>query len=175
MAVCKKDIKTVRNIGNTIGSHILEIIETGELQILRELETRDDLKTIRLFTGVHGIGPTTAQSFYNQGFRSLDDLKTKAKLNGQQKIGLNYYHDFVVRIPRDEVDKIEKKVRETALRINSALIVLACGSYRRKKPTCGDVDILITHPDGHSHVGVFSKLVDSLHLEGTLCRKSFAV
>ena len=58
---------------------------------------------------------------------------------------------------------MHKKVKEGALAINSGLIVQACGSYRRGKPTCGDVDILITHPDGHSHKKIFNKIISLLH------------
>lgn len=43
---------------------------------------------------------------------------------------------------------------------------IACGSFRRGKPTCGDVDVLVTHPDGHSHQGVFNKLLNILHKSG---------
>ncbi len=176
----------MRNVGDRIAAHVLEIVQTGDLQILNELKARQDLSTIKLFTQIHGVGPTTAQSLYAQGFRTIDDLKTKARLNNQQKTGLKYYSDLQVRIPRDEVAGIEIKVcfcelvnsyepdlslsfawqvKEAALRINPGLIVEACGSFRRKKPTCGDVDVLITHPDGHSHKGVFNKLIDALHQE----------
>lgn len=51
--------------------------------------------------------------------------------------------------------------------MNPELLVVACGSYRRGKPTCGDVDVLITHPDGQSHKGVFSKVLQILHQSGT--------
>ncbi len=37
--------------------------------------------------------------------------------------------------------------------------VVTCGSYRRGKSTCGDIDLLITHPDGRSHRGVFEQLL----------------
>lgn len=58
------------------------------------------------------------------------------------------------------------KVRRAALALQPGLVCVACGSYRRGKPTCGDVDVLVTHPDGQSHRGVFSKLLDSLHRSG---------
>lgn len=38
--------------------------------------------------------------------------------------------------------------------IEPDLKVVTCGSYRRGKPTCGDVDILMSHPNGRSHQGV---------------------
>ena len=52
------------------------------------------------------------------------------------------------------------QVRELAHQINSGLEVITCGSYRRGKPTCGDVDILVTHSDGRSHRGVLPRLVE---------------
>ncbi|XP_033005730.1 DNA polymerase lambda isoform X3 [Lacerta agilis] len=61
-----------------------------------------------------------------------------------------------------------QQVREAALLINPGLVCVACGSFRREKSTCGDVDVLVTHPDGHSHQGVFSKLLDSLRKSGFL-------
>ena len=51
------------------------------------------------------------------------------------------------------------QVRELAHLVNSGLEVITCGSYRRGKPTCGDVDILVTHSDGRSHRGVLPRLV----------------
>ena len=60
-------------------------------------------------------------------------------------------------------------MRNTALEVNPGLIAICCGSYRRGKPTCGDVDVLITHPDGKSHKGVFSKILTSLKETGKSC------
>lgn len=54
--------------------------------------------------------------------------------------------------------------------IDPGLVMVVCGSYRRGKPTCGDVDVLITHPDGSSHVGVFNKVLNKLHEDGQCYR-----
>ncbi len=65
-------------------------------------------------------------------------------------------------------------MREAALEINLGLLAICCGSYRRGKATCGDVDVLITHPDGKSHRGVFSRIINSLKERGE-CSASVVV
>ncbi|XP_078787828.1 DNA polymerase lambda-like isoform X10 [Oryzias latipes] len=61
-----------------------------------------------------------------------------------------------------------QQVREAVRTLDPGLVAVACGSYRRGKATCGDVDVLITHPDGKSHRGVFSKVLQILHDDGFL-------
>ena len=58
------------------------------------------------------------------------------------------------------------QVKDAALSINPGLVAMACGSFRRGKATCGDVDVLITHPDGKSHKGVFSAILTKLRQSG---------
>jgi len=58
-----------------------------------------------------------------------------------------------------------------ALSIQPGLIAMACGSYRRGKSTCGDVDVLITHPDGKSHASIYKELIHRLHSTGTVTVK----
>ncbi|XP_066094912.1 DNA polymerase lambda isoform X2 [Saccopteryx bilineata] len=60
------------------------------------------------------------------------------------------------------------QVRVSAQALQPGLLCVACGSYRRGKATCGDVDVLLTHPDGRSHQGIFSRLLDSLRQQGFL-------
>lgn len=61
------------------------------------------------------------------------------------------------------------QVRNAVKAIDPQLVAMACGSFRRGKATCGDVDVLISHPDGKSHKGVFSKVLQSLHDSGEFC------
>ncbi len=60
-----------------------------------------------LFAGVWGAGTETTKQWFAQGFRTLDDLRTRARLTRTQQIGLKYYNDFNTRIPREEVTRIE--------------------------------------------------------------------
>ncbi|XP_075072378.1 DNA polymerase lambda [Mixophyes fleayi] len=156
----------IPGIGKKMAEKIEEILDSGHLRKLDHIS--DSVANLEVFSNIWGAGVKTAQSWYQQGFRSLDDIRTKANLTTQQAIGLKHYEDFLDRMSREEAGEIKETVRRAAKDINPELISMACGSYRRQKPTCGDVDVLITHPDGKSHIGVFSKLIDSLKLQGFL-------
>ncbi|NWS71617.1 DPOLL polymerase, partial [Crotophaga sulcirostris] len=154
----------IPGIGKRMAEKILEILESGHLRKLDHIS--ESVPVLELFSNVWGAGVKTAQNWYQLGFRTLDDIRTKATLTSQQAVGLKHYRDFLERMPREEAAEIEQTVRQAALALKPGLVCVACGSYRRGKPTCGDVDVLITHPDGQSHRGVFSKLLDSLHRSG---------
>ncbi|XP_045190402.2 DNA polymerase lambda-like isoform X2 [Mercenaria mercenaria] len=154
------------SIGKRLAEKIWEIAESGELRKLNELRSSDEIKVIEMFKDVWGAGAHTARTWYQQGFRTLEDLRTKANLTHQQKVGLRCYDDILDRMPRSEAGEIEKVVKDAAESLQEGIICQACGSYRRGKATCGDVDILVTHPDGKSHKGIFAKLLAKLKDQG---------
>ncbi|XP_054437370.1 DNA polymerase lambda isoform X4 [Pteronotus mesoamericanus] len=156
----------IPGIGKRMAEKIVEILESGHLRKLDYIS--DSVPVLELFSNIWGAGTKTAQMWYHQGFRSLEDIRNKASLTTQQAIGLKHYDDFLERIPREEAAEIEQTVRESAQALNPGLLCVACGSYRRGKVTCGDVDVLLTHPDGRSHQGIFSRLLDSLRQRGFL-------
>ena len=43
--------------------------------------------------------------------------------------------------------EIEQVAVEVIKTVDPKIQVTICGSYRRQKATCGDIDMLITHPD----------------------------
>ncbi|KAM9132798.1 DNA polymerase lambda isoform 1-T2 [Pangshura tecta] len=157
---------TIPGIGKGMAEKILEILESGHLRKLDHIS--ESVAVLEVFSNIWGAGAKTAQLWYQQGFRTLDDIRTTAPLTSQQAVGLKHYEDFLARMPREEAAEIEQTVREAARSLNPGLVCVACGSYRRGKATCGDVDILVTHPDGKSHRGIFGKLLDSLRRSGFL-------
>ncbi|KAK3096066.1 hypothetical protein FSP39_022699 [Pinctada imbricata] len=160
--------KNLPGVGARLADKIWEIAESGDLRKLNELKSSEDIKVMELFTNVWGVGAHTARQWYQQGLRSLEDLQTKAGLNHQQKVGLKHYDDFLDRMSREEAAEIEDVVRKAAESLQEGIIAQACGSYRRGKKTCGDVDVLVTHPDGRSHKGIFGKLLAKLKSQGFL-------
>uniref|UniRef100_UPI003AAD08A7 DNA polymerase lambda isoform X2 n=1 Tax=Centroberyx gerrardi TaxID=166262 RepID=UPI003AAD08A7 len=155
----------IPGIGKRMADKIDEIMESGHLRKLDHIG--EAVPVLELFTNIWGAGAKTAQLWYQQGFRTLEDIRTKANLSNTQKIGLKHYDDLLDRMPREEAAAIEK-VREATQSVDPGLLAMACGSYRRGKATCGDVDVLISHPDGKSHKGVFSKMLQTLHQTGFL-------
>ncbi|KAL1788271.1 DNA polymerase lambda isoform X1 [Sigmodon hispidus] len=157
---------SIPGIGKRMAEKVLEILESGHLRKLDHISDR--VPVLELFSNIWGAGTKTAQMWYQQGFRNLDDIRSLSSLTAQQAIGLKHYDDFLNRMPREEAAEIEQTVRTSAQAFNPGLLCVACGSYRRGRTTCGDVDVLITHPDGRSHQGIFSRLLDSLRQQGFL-------
>ncbi|CAF0803213.1 unnamed protein product [Didymodactylos carnosus] len=163
-----EEIVALPGIGQRLADKIWEIIETGGFLKLEEYQSRDDITALNIFGNIWGAGVVIAKQWVDQGFRTLDDIRTKAKLTPNQQVGLKYYDEFLERIPRDEVAQIESIVKDAVELLCPGSIVQTCGSYRRGKPTCGDIDILITHPDGLSHEGLLHPVIDNLKKSGFL-------
>ncbi|XP_030060593.1 DNA polymerase lambda [Microcaecilia unicolor] len=72
------------------------------------------------------------------------------------------------KILHSAVEEPDVLVGEVVHSVNTGLLSIACGSFRRGKLTCGDVDVLVTHPDGKSHRGIFGKVIDGLKQRGFL-------
>ena len=143
-------LKNIKSIGKGIAKRIDEILETGTLS---ELKTNNsNISSIDELLTVTGIGPTRAKQFVEDGISSVGELKKKVS-NGNIKIthhiqlGLDYYKDLQQRIPRNEITSMKKVLQKGIKNINSKLIFEICGSYRRGVQTCGDIDVLLTHPE----------------------------
>lgn len=163
-----EEAKSLYGVGERLAEKIWEIAESGELRKLNELTSQEENQAMTLFANIWGAGAQTARAWVMQGFRTLDDLRARATLTRNQQIGLKYYDELMDRMPREEAAQIEAVVKEAALSIQPGLVAIACGSYRRDKATCGDVDVLITHPDGRSHANVYHPLLHQLHEIGFL-------
>ena len=119
-----KEIIALPGIGESLAKKIWEIIDTGGLEKLEDFQSSEYIQTINLFGNIWGCGPSSAKQWYDQvrslslpslftsfnaiqGYRTLNDLRERAKLSENQQVGLKYYEEFLERIPRDEVMEIE--------------------------------------------------------------------
>lgn len=141
-------VKNLPGIGKSLQEHIQEIVTTGKLSKLEHFERDEKVRTISLFGEIWGVGPATALKLYDKGYRTLDDLNSEESLTNSQRLGLKYFNDIRTRIQRQEVQEMERLLQTVGEDIMPGVIIVCGGSYRRGKASCGDMDIVITHPDG---------------------------
>ncbi|KAF4663372.1 hypothetical protein FOZ61_001720 [Perkinsus olseni] len=153
-AVERFELQCGSGIGIKIKEKIREFVSTGTVKKAEVIGSAERAIGIRELTNVWGVGITTAEKWYAMGIRNVEALRhtENVELNHNQKIGLKYFEEFNSKIPRQEVDEISAVVLAGVDRATLAKYggvdnfnVVVCGSYRRGKVMCGDVDFLITH------------------------------
>ena len=109
----------------------------GKLEAVNDLEADPALKVIGEFYEIWGVGAKTAREFYyDKGWRDLDDVLEYGwkSLSRVQQIGLKYYDEFMLKIPRAEVESIAATITEHACRVtDKAIQSCIVGGYRRGK------------------------------------------
>lgn len=123
---------------------------------------------LRLFYDIWGVGETTAQEFYKRGWRDLDDIVEYGwdQLSRVQQIGVKYYDEFLLKIPRAEVKAIADIILEHANHLHKGYEMVIVGGYRRGKSESGDVDVVISHRDLSATLVCVEKIVDALDQSG---------
>ncbi len=153
------DFLELPGIGKGTIDRITEILEKGKLEELKDFKDigNEDKKAIEELESVVGIGRTIALDFIKQGIKSVDELKKKIssneiEVNEKILLGIKYYGKFQGNIPREEIEKfkiiltkiIDKMNKHYQLDDTNKYIFEICGSFRREKPTSGDIDVLVT-------------------------------
>ncbi|KAL3689136.1 hypothetical protein R1sor_015445 [Riccia sorocarpa] len=157
-----EELKNIQGIGKSMIAKVKEILSTGQLQKLENLKANSQVQIMQLFASVWGIGPTVARKLYVAGHRTLHDVSGDQSLSSMARIGLKYHNDISQRIPHAEVTAAGAFVRDVIESLCPGAVMIVGGSYRRGNPTCGDIDLVITHPDGHSHKGLLARLLGRL-------------
>lgn len=139
------DIKGLPGFGKSLTEHVKEILETHEMKAAKE---SDFAKHVQVLLTVHGIGIQAARKFVKSGIFTVDKLRGAyalgtVTLNDAQKLGLKYYDDMQLRIPRSEMLKHERLIKSIMLELTSTGTVEIVGSFRRNAPDSGDIDLLI--------------------------------
>jgi hypothetical protein len=113
------EVRNIRGIGKSLRDKIDEILETGSLKKLQAFNVNPRIVAVTELCKIWGIGAKTADVLIKKyGIMSIDDLEKRGKpyLTPQQLIGLERHKELSVRIPRDEITRIEKFVAEYANR-----------------------------------------------------------
>lgn len=152
-----KQLEGLKGIGKTIMTKLEEYVETGTLKVLE----RERNNPINVLTKVHGIGPKKAKEFIEKGVKTIEDLKQHMdKLTSAQKLGVIYYDDIELRIPRSEIDLYKKEFKEVIDEAPKGSHFEIVGSYRRGAESSGDIDVIITNDEDNRKV--FDFFIDKL-------------
>ena len=83
-----------------------------------------------------------------------------------QQIGVKYYDDLKLAIPRREVEYIAEIILSHARAIDPGFEMAVVGGYRRGKPASGDVDVVLSHRDEALTQFLVGRLVVALEASG---------
>ncbi|MFQ5529312.1 MAG: DNA polymerase/3'-5' exonuclease PolX [Gemmatimonadota bacterium] len=163
------DLTELPSVGNEMASHIAELVTTGRLSRLEELADEIPRSLVAL-TRLPGVGPKKARKLWDAlDVTTIDDLEVAAEegkvaeLEGfgektQNKIleGITRYRTRQGRFRLAEVDELIQPLLEWLSEDDSVDGVEVAGSYRRRRETVGDVDILVI---SSAHQAVIERLV----------------
>lgn len=177
-----QDLTDLPNIGQSTADKIREIVQTGTCQRLEEQRENVPEGLIEVMK-VPNLGPRTTMKLHRKlEIKSLDDLQKAAQdgkvaeLDGmgektQQQIldGIETLREASGRILLMEARQHVESLRKHLDGIASISRWEVAGSYRRRKETVGDLDILIQASDRQAASDAIGKYdaIDSVDSSGS--------
>ena len=163
-----KTLVGLPGIGKDLAGKITEIIETGRLKTLAEIEARTPT-TLAALTTVPGLGPKRVHQLNEAlGIETFKDLERAAKAHKIRKLkgfSTKTEEKILAEIKASQKRELRFKIATaedfadtlcTYLKADPNIgHVVVAGSYRRRKETVGDLDILVTCAKGQAGVNRF--------------------
>jgi DNA polymerase (family 10) len=160
MVAREEDLEELPGVGKDIAAYIRELVETGELRLLHTLEKRVP-ETLADLLRLEGIGPKRAQKLWKKlGVESVDDLALAIDSGRVRELGgfgektvekmrrsIAAFRKRAGRTLLSEADQLVKPLLEHMAEAPGIEKLDAAGSYRRRRETVGDIDILAVCDD----------------------------
>ena len=154
------DLTELPSIGKGMAENIRELVESGRLAMLEEMAAEIPPGLVELMR-LPGVGPRKARKLWDElGVESIDDLEEVASegrvaelpgfgLKTQDRIlrGIRNYRTNTTRFRLGEVDKLLPPLIEHLQATPGIARLEVAGSYRRRRETVGDIDILVLADD----------------------------
>jgi DNA polymerase (family 10) len=158
-------------IGRAIDEKLAELADTGRLRFHERLRTEVPPTLLDLLT-VPGLGPRTAHDLHVQlGIETLADLEAAARagrLKQVRGLGARTEERILDALAGLDPAKARMRLGEAAGRLGTIMGALArapgvgslipTGSFRRRRETIGDLDLLAEADDGAALVERFTEL-----------------
>ncbi|HWP31790.1 MAG TPA: DNA polymerase/3'-5' exonuclease PolX [Fimbriimonadales bacterium] len=164
------DLDKLPGIGKDLAGKIQEIVKTGTLTQLHELQAKLPPSLVQLME-LPGLGPKKAMALYRElKIETVEQLKEAAqagKIAGIRGFGKKTEENILQSIEQfqkqsgrfllSEADQHVVPLLEYMRKAPGIERVEAAGSYRRRKETVGDIDILAIGKQADSIVEHFTK------------------
>jgi DNA polymerase/3'-5' exonuclease PolX len=82
-------------VGSKIAAKVSEFLTSGHLRKVDEICSTERSQVVELFTKVWGVGPTTAQSWFQQVRRKFITLMMEAVHTSEMSVYLTKLHDAI--------------------------------------------------------------------------------
>ncbi len=153
-------------IGKDLAGKICEVVDTGQLTLLTEL-IRELPETLVQVKRIPGLGPKRARQIYDTlGIGTLEELEKAARAGRLRRLpGLGETLEARIlkgllglkaRAGRHLLAEAEATVRpilESLAALPEIERLEVAGSYRRRRDTVGDLDVLVAADRGAATVG----------------------
>lgn len=174
-----EDLTQLQGVGKQVDAHIRELLQTGQLTVLDEI-TKEIPRTLAQLTKLDGVGPKKAKKLYEAlGVESVEGLQleiekdTVKELDGfgaksveKMSRAIEDYQKHRGRFLRAEVEQYIAGLLEHMESAPALERLEVAGSFRRRRDTCGDVDLLAqTSDDGSSIVAHFTAYPGAMRVE----------
>jgi DNA polymerase (family 10) len=175
-------LRGLDGFGRAIAEKVAELLDTGRLQYLEQLE-EDVPPTLLALCELPGVGPRTAAQLWKEGgISTIDELDAAARggrLSGMPRLGAKSVERIVAALDARRVHGArERRPRERVRSLAEALVaalralpgadrVEVAGSFRRQRATVKDLDIVVATRDPH---GVLVSLAALPQVERVLAR-----
>ncbi|HZC32666.1 MAG TPA: DNA polymerase/3'-5' exonuclease PolX [Candidatus Bathyarchaeia archaeon] len=154
------DPPKVPGVGQAISDKIAELVTTGQMRFLDKLRAEVPASLVELLQ-IPGLGPKTVRQLHEElGISTLDELRTAAESGSIR--GVRGLSERTEQLILEGIARLETQPRRLLLHqaeahvgalvealgaVPGVLSIEPAGSYRRRKETIGDLDLLAETTD----------------------------
>lgn len=156
MVAAGEDLTELPAIGDNVAAHVVELLQTGSIGRLREVEAEFPRSLVELMA-LDGLGPKKARKLFEDlGVRTIDDLAAAldtgkvevlegfgAKSVSKLRNSIEAHRKRTGRPRLDEAELLIAGLLEHMKRAPGAKRLEVAGSLRRRRETIGDIDLLV--------------------------------
>jgi DNA polymerase (family X) len=151
------DLAELPGIGSDLAGKITTIVRTGRLPLLDQLRAKVP-RTLVEMTRIEGLGPKRAKALYRAlRIRSLEDLQRAARSGRIRELkGFGARSEQLIGQRAARIASAERRIRlvdaehmakplvEHLRSVEGVRAVEIAGSFRRRRDTVGDLDLLVS-------------------------------